>query len=403
MRKNYLINSRQLQRIVESLNKITKRVGVSKSDILSETEYVTYKFYDTPKITDYDAVFFDGANINEPFEGKYNEDDTKKIIFLGQNNMRFEFDKKEVNKSKNNSLYVWLKEFEKKYPSLMKRNDPSPVITDNQIKSAYQSSVFEALKELYKKTNWDSESGRGPSKRGGVINLYQVGDYAKEAGLENFEGGDWSILNYFDTNPKVREEILGEYKRVNNLNKITNLEDFKEWIVNNKELLFKDEETNKFLKKLVEINKKSYISGLKNEIKAFNFVGSFLSDYPNFQLSSLNLPGSPKDRAGIDFSLMKDGKEFRTYQAKPLSNYFVNDDRGRKIYRVYSYNIENLKNINVDYFVFTSDGKDGAIIFKNQKGKYTLGFDEKTSTQGKKYKNEYIDFSYEPFKYDVNF
>lgn len=394
MKKSYIINESQFKYLIEG--------------ILVETPTVDYEFKTTN--ISHEKVFFNGARKFSPREGEYSED-TKNIRFFGPSNTKFEFDKNSVKFTKPdknnpyNSLvpYVDLDVFEKKNPSLMKKLDPTPIITDGQIKLAYQSAVFDALQALYKETNWDSTSGRGPRERGGVINLYQVGDFAKEAGLENFEGGDWSILNYFDTNPKVREEIINEYQRVNNVSKITDLEHFKQWIVDNKEILFKDEETNNFLKKLVELNKRSYISGLKNEIKAFNFVKTFLSDSPNLELSSLNLPGSPKDRSGIDFSLLKDGKEIRTYQAKPLSNYFVNDERGREIHRVYSYNIENLKNINVDYFVFTSDGGKGAIIFKNQKGYFKIGSDERISVSGKKYKVDYIDFSYGPYKYDPNF
>lgn len=79
MRKNYLINSRQLQRIVESLNRITKRVGVSKSNILSETEYVIYNFGEF-NVGEH-KIFF---NKLKRLDG-YSSKDTEKIIFKLRN------------------------------------------------------------------------------------------------------------------------------------------------------------------------------------------------------------------------------------------------------------------------------------------------------------------------------
>jgi hypothetical protein len=374
MKKQYIISENQLKYLVE--------------DLLSETPIVDYVFDDFG--VDHNKVFFNGAKKFRPKEGEIS-DDTSKIRLFNKKNNEFIFDVDDVKFSKEPYFtpFVSLSKFNEKYG---KKDESTPEVTDEQIKSVYKEAVFNALQELYKESsNWDSKSGRGPNKRGGVVNIYQVGDYAKEIGLENFEGGDWSIMNYFDTNPKVREEIIQEYKRKNNIDNITDIQNFKKWIVDNKSTLF---DNSDFLKRIIELNKRSYLSGLKNEMKAFNFINSFLTDTPNLQLSSLNLPGSPKDRSGIDFSLIKDGKEIRTYQAKPFSGYYINEYNGKKTYRVYSYNIENLKNLNVSYFVFASDGKDGAIVFENKKGEYAIG---------KKGKSEFIEFNYEPKYYDPNF
>lgn len=372
MKKQYIISENQLKYLV--------------GGILNESPTVDYVFNEYG--VNHGNVFFNGAKQYSPLEGKYSGD-TKEIRLFDKYNHEYSFDVEDVKFTKDGrqAPYVSLSKFNEKYG---KKDKTTLNITDNQIKLAYRHAVFNALQQLYQETsNWDSKSGRGPKGRGGVVNMYQVGDFVKEIGLENFEGGDWSIMNYFDTNPKVMERIIMEYKLKNNLGNISNIDDFKKWIINNKKMLFQDKS---FLDQIVEINKQSYLRGLKNEIRAFDFVKSIIGDYPGLHLSSLNLPGSPKDRSGVDFSLIKDGKEIMTYQAKPFFKYEINDYNGKKTYRIYSYNIKNLENLNVNRFVFASDGREGAIIFENRKGGFTINE-----------KGDVIDFNYPPKNYDPNF
>ena len=389
MKKQYIISENQLKYLVEGL--------------LNETPTVDYSFegygYDHGK------VFFNGAKKLRPLEGEL-EDDTLKIRLFDKQNKQFVFDIQDVNFAKNKDLtpYVSQDKFIEKYG---RKGDLTFNITDNEINKAYQQAVFTALEELYGKTdNWDSKSGRGPSGKGGIVKLYQIGDFVEEMiaeleekGIEipeellgNLEGGDWSIMNYFDTQPKIRAKIIDEYKLKNNLNKILNLKDFKEWIKENKALLFQDESS---LKQFVEMNKQSYVAGLKNEIKAYRYVRTLIADKPDYKLSSLNLPGSPKDRSlGIDFSIFENGEEIMKFQAKPFNGYNTEElERGKILYTVKSYNISNLSRLNVDRFIFTSYNTKGVIIFKNKNN----------NKEYFKIVNDTITFNYPPTSYDPNF
>lgn len=384
-----LITENQLKYLVEGL--------------LNETPTVDYSFegygYDHGK------VYFNGAKKLRPLEGEL-ENDTLKIRLFDKQNKEFVFDIQDINFAKNKDLtpYVSQDKFIEKYG---RKGDSTFNITDDQINNTYREAVFTALKELYEKTdNWDSESGRGPSGKGGIVNLYKIGDFVKEMIedfnkkgipipqelLDNLEGGDWSIMNYFDTQPKIRTKIIDEYKLKNNLNKILNLKDFKEWIITNKELLFQNEGS---LKEFVKMNKQSYVAGLRNEMKAYGYVRTQIPDKSDYKLSSLNLPGSPKDRAfGIDFSIFKNGREIITFQAKPFKEYEIKElESGKILYTVKSYNISNLSRLNVDRFIFTSYNTKGVIIFENKNN----------NKEYFKIVNDTITFNYPPTSYDPNF
>jgi len=83
-------------------------------------------------------------------------------------------------------------------------------LESNKFTSSYRDKVFDILKDLYGSSNWSTEGDRGPNGGGGVVNIHTVYDLLKQRGLDDYEeeGGDWSILNYFDTNPKVRGFVV---------------------------------------------------------------------------------------------------------------------------------------------------------------------------------------------------
>ena len=87
-------------------------------------------------------------------------------------------------------------------------------INSDDFTKKYKEKVYYILKDLYS-SNWDSDRSRGPGGGGGVVNVHTVYDLLKKKGLEDYdpEGGDWSILNYFDTNPQVRKLIVGLYEK----------------------------------------------------------------------------------------------------------------------------------------------------------------------------------------------
>jgi len=382
MRKSYIINQNQLKYLVENVSDVNK---VAEYTFTNKSEWSNNNIH---------RYYFNGL---KQINGVEPETEIVKLK-NNQNGEVYDFNVDDVKFKDDRTAFIDKKVFDRKYgkPTENIPTKNKPEVSFSLVKNEFKNIVFDSLKAIFKNTpNWDSKTNRGPSGRGGVVGIYPVGEFAKEIGVEESEGGDWSIMNYFDTNPKVREEVIKKYLSDNKISKITDIDDFTSWIFDNKEMLFKDGD---FLTDIVQLNKRSYLTGLKNEVKAFNYVKSRIPKNSDYTISSLNLPGSPKDRSGIDFSVFDKGVEYKTYQAKPLSRMKVLTQNGKNIYRVYSYNIGNLVNINVSYFIFASDEGKGVVVFENKKGEFNIMTSDKTGEKG-----DYIDFDYKYKSYDPNY
>lgn len=233
----------------------------------------------------------------------------------------------------------------------------------------FKEKVYFILKDLYK-SNWDSDKSRGPGGGGGVVGVHTVYDLLKGKGLDDYDqdGGDWSILNYFDTNPQVRKRIVGLYeKETGNIMDNTDvMEDFISWMSKNRNNIFKD---GPILDSLIKSNIESLYQGELNERKAYDYLIEILKNIQGWKLKGRALPGSKSDREGVDFIMVneKTGKEAK-FQVKPLGDV----ERVRNFHKIKSYNIKGLDKKPVDYFVFASGNKDEVFIFRNTKGKYTI-------------------------------
>jgi hypothetical protein len=243
-------------------------------------------------------------------------------------------------------------------------------LNSTEFTKKFKEKVYFILKDLYK-SNWDSDRSRGPGGGGGVVNVHTVYDLLNKKGLTDYdpEGGDWSILNYFDTNPQVRKTIVGLYEKEtgNVMDNTEVLEDFIKWMSKNRNKIFKDGE---ILNTLIEKNIESLYQGELNERKAYDYLTTRLEKLPNWELKGRSVPGSKTDRNGVDFIMInnKNNKEAK-FQVKPLSE-IKKLPNGN--YKIISYNIGGLDKKPVDYFVFASEGKDEIYIFKNTKDKYTI-------------------------------
>jgi len=233
----------------------------------------------------------------------------------------------------------------------------------------FKEKVYFILKDLYK-SNWDSDKSRGPGGGGGVVGVHTVYALLKSKGLDDYDqdGGDWSILNYFDTNPQVRKRIVGLYEKEtgNIMDNTEVMEDFISWMSKNRNNIFKD---GPILDSLIKSNIESLYQGELNERKAYDYLIEILKNIQGWKLKGRALPGSKSDREGVDFIMVneKTGKEAK-FQVKPLGDV----ERVRNFHKIKSYNIKGLDKKPVDYFVFASGNKDEVFIFRNTKGKYTI-------------------------------
>ena len=246
-------------------------------------------------------------------------------------------------------------------------------LNSDEFTKRFKEKVYFILKDLYK-SNWDSDKSRGPGGGGGVVNVHTVFDLLQKKGLTDYdpEGGDWSILNYFDTNPQVRKTIVGLYeKETGNIMSNTNvMEEFIKWMSRNRNKIFKD---GPILKDLIEKNVESLYQGELNERKAYDFLTNVLKNIKGWTLQGRSVPGSKNDRDGVDFVMVNENGDKAKFQVKPLGNF----EKIKNGYKVESYNIKNLDKKPVDYFVFASSDKNDVYVFKKTEGKYTI-LDDKT-------------------------
>ena len=144
------------------------------------------------------------------------------------------------------------------------------------------------LFELYKDNlDWNEDKSKF-----GIIDVYTLNDLT-----------NWSILNYFGGHKYVKGRLLDNFKKSNKGN---TPKEFYQWVIENKEKLFKD---GPILKELIRTNMNTYNKGSITEkyvIEKLKDKGFKIKYYP---------PGSKQDRdQGIDLEI-----NGNTYQIKELT------------------------------------------------------------------------------------
>ena len=238
-------------------------------------------------------------------------------------------------------------------------------ITEEQYKSiieVYQretdpiaQTIRKCLKDVFSKIS--GKWGKLPNPDGnceteeGVINIYE-----HQPGFDN-----WSILNRFDTNKKVRAKLLEWYQN-ENPDESNNNSNLIKWIESNKETLFNSDVTSE----LVELNRNTIERGNRNEEFAIDVLRDKWGESAIIQRFC---SGDIRDtKKGMDISV-KVGDTTFYVQVKPFIKVesFVDRD-GDTFFEVTSfYDPKKYSEKNVQVILFVNDSNGDYIAFENKR------------------------------------
>ena len=335
----------------------------TKENILKEEEYkeITYKNAALGSGKFNHILFFNGTSgLPDPDTAQItlrNEDNPNKWAEIEAGNFRI---------SKRGGLYVVLN---KETRPMVQHLIPDSFKLEN-IKNDYQwkhrgaktwmgkvkYAIDDSLKEIYKDKELGINHNWGtPTEH----HMEGVLDFEVAEGSED----GWSILNFFNTNPVVRNILLEEYERHlkdNNLPLSFNIDEFVSFIKENKEKLFHPNSDT--LKKLTAANHSTWGYGIKNETGASEYLKKWYGD--GYEVIWKINPGLRRDAvSGVDIEVKnKESGNMHTYQAKPLYGFYK---RKNKLI-VKSTGLKYYSPTTVDYFVFGPSTKGEVLIFKNE-------------------------------------
>lgn len=362
MKRSFLINSKQLQIIVESLDdSIDTSVDTGQSQVTNTFEVRAINSSDDQG---YKQYFF-----NNPKEIEIQSPKPDKYIFKipkGKNYLVYEFPKDYVKKSSNGNFYVHIAHFSKVTPYI--EENPNK---NEEIK--YEKPSYEEMKELILRVLpisfdkfWKNDDGYFSS---GVRDVYTIGEKTKQK-TENDES--WSIVNYFDTKKEIHELIWENY--INDKNKGD--KSLETWLTEKFNINDKTTFDEIFLKKLVDRQWLSIENGIDTEN---NFI-KLIKDKFNIKPETYP-PGSIMDRyEGVDITInginfqvkplksWKKEKYFSQKKSEEVTVYIINTYgmknwyKGKKLLNYILYINENdtLVFPNYNYFVDKND-KNGKV------------------------------------------
>jgi hypothetical protein len=173
---------------------------------------------------------------------------------------------------------------------------------------------------------------------------------------------DWSVVNRFDSNSKVKDKIKELYDQDENENKT----DFKNWIINNSQKLFNGEYT----KLLVDENKKTLEKGYQGESFARTIIQKI---YPKATIKQ-HCAGDIRDRKlGQDFDVIIDNINYyfqiKTIKSEDIEKY--NSERGYYYSIPSYYPSSKYKESNVDVIMYVDIDKNPKkyVLFNNDYSK----------------------------------
>jgi hypothetical protein len=221
----------------------------------------------------------------------------------------------------------------------------------------FASFIRQQLEKVYKPLGmWD----RAPNPDGncetglGVVGIFPHSEYDQ-----------WSILNRFDTNTLVKNEMHKFFLETNPDFKKRHESDFMKWIEDNRNELFGP--NGKYTEKLISLNKETIKSGNKREEFAVEVLKK------RFKTSKVSrfCAGDVRDtKKGMDIAIRIKGVEL-TIQVKKFDKVasYVEDD-GDTFFEVTSdLQANRYSEKNVDIFMFVSTDSQEYILFANKKTK----------------------------------
>ena len=237
------------------------------------------------------------------------------------------------------------------------RNDTFP-LTSKQIQ--------ELINKQYQKcdgTNYNSGCIKKLTDDNCNTSLGVVGGYYTEKIVFGDKKlSDWSIVNRFDTNSRVKDKIKELYDQDEDENK----SDFKNWIINNSQKLFNGEYT----KQLVDENRKTLEKGYQGESFAQSIIQKL---YPEATIRQ-HCAGDIRDRKlGQDLDVTIDNINYyfqiKTIKSEDIEKY--NSERGF-YYKIPSYDPSSkYKESDVDVIMYVDVDKNPKeyVLFNNDYSK----------------------------------
>jgi hypothetical protein len=221
----------------------------------------------------------------------------------------------------------------------------------------FASFIRQQLEKVYRPLGmWSRASNPdGNCETGlGVVGVFPHSEYDQ-----------WSVLNRFDTNILVKNEMNKIFLDANPDVKKRHESDFMRWIEENRNDLFGPK--GKYTKKLIALNKETIKSGNKRE----EFAVEVLKNRFKTSKVSRFCAGDIRDtRKGMDISIRIKGVDI-TVQVKKFDKVasYVEDD-GDTFFEVTSdLQANKYSEKNVDIFMFVSPDSQEYILFANKKTK----------------------------------
>jgi len=216
--------------------------------------------------------------------------------------------------------------------------DPE-IITDYDLNKRFPNACYGKIDSDTCKTGYGVIGGKyAMSQRGGI--------------------GEWSVLNWFDGNPTISEDILDYFKRVNK-EKIS----FKSWINKMKFSLYGEDRffTEKLIPKIS--NPKTKKGSLDLGITRENTAVDILNSLYNQSKITRFCDGDTRDKfKGQDIMWNEDNVD-KFVQVKSTYDLFKGvDENGQSIYVYKSKNKYEVKNIQIFAFIYN---RNNYILFNN--------------------------------------